>query len=86
MNKRGMSPIIATILLIAFAVAIGAMIMNWSAGITEDEVDCSSLPSDIINQDGFCKMQNKLIPRIISHGEATLCEENAVNWDLLPSC
>ncbi|MFH1211431.1 MAG: archaellin/type IV pilin N-terminal domain-containing protein [Candidatus Woesearchaeota archaeon] len=34
MNKRGISPIFATVLLIAFAVAIGAMIMNWSAGLS----------------------------------------------------
>ncbi|MFW5866033.1 MAG: archaellin/type IV pilin N-terminal domain-containing protein [Nanoarchaeota archaeon] len=34
-NKKGMSPLIATVLLIAFAVALGAMIMNWSAGIEE---------------------------------------------------
>ncbi|MFP4118717.1 MAG: archaellin/type IV pilin N-terminal domain-containing protein [Candidatus Woesearchaeota archaeon] len=35
-NRRGMSPLIATVLLIAFAVALGAMIMNWSAGIDDD--------------------------------------------------
>lgn len=29
-NKRGLSPLIATVLLIAFAVSIGAMIMSWS--------------------------------------------------------
>ena len=33
--KKGMSPLIATVLLIAFAVALGAMIMNWSADIQE---------------------------------------------------
>lgn len=31
-SKRGMSPLIATVLLIAFAVALGTMIMNWSKG------------------------------------------------------
>ena len=30
--KKAMSPLIATVLLIAFAVALGAMIMNWSSG------------------------------------------------------
>lgn len=30
-GKKAMSPLIATVLLIAFAVALGAMIMNWSA-------------------------------------------------------
>src|SRR6056297_1322664 len=28
--KKGMSPLIATVFLIAFAVALGVMIMNWS--------------------------------------------------------
>ena len=28
-NKRGISPLIATVLLIAFAVALGAVVMNW---------------------------------------------------------
>jgi len=32
-NKRGISPLIATILLIAFAVSIGALIMNWSSSV-----------------------------------------------------
>ena len=30
MEKKGLSPIIATVLLIAFAVALAAMIINWS--------------------------------------------------------
>jgi hypothetical protein len=36
-SKTAMSPLIATVLLIAFAVALGAMIMNWSAGIESGE-------------------------------------------------
>ncbi len=31
LGRKGMSPLIVTILLIALAVALGAMIMNWSA-------------------------------------------------------
>lgn len=33
-SRRGLSPLIATVLLIAFAVALGVMVMNWgkSAG------------------------------------------------------
>ena len=33
-NKRGISPLIATVLLISFAVSIGALIMNWSSADT----------------------------------------------------
>ncbi len=31
MNKKGLSPLIATVLLIAFAVALGAVVMNWTS-------------------------------------------------------
>lgn len=53
-KKRGLSPIIATILLMAFAVAIGALIMNWSSKIVREgmqEEKCTkasvSLRSDL---------------------------------------
>lgn len=45
-NKRGISPLIATVLLIAFAVSIGTMIMNWG----KDAVaagDCTETKIDI---------------------------------------
>lgn len=35
MHKKGVSPIIATVLLIAFAVALGAVVMNWGKGFVE---------------------------------------------------
>jgi len=41
-SKKAMSPLIATVLLIAFAVALGTMIMNWSSGI--DETSPSIVP------------------------------------------
>ncbi len=42
-NKKAMSPLIATVLLIAFAVALGAMIMNWAPTIGETGPDCSGI-------------------------------------------
>jgi len=32
LHKKGVSPLIATVLLIAFAVALGAIVMNWGRG------------------------------------------------------
>ncbi|MBU4493644.1 MAG: hypothetical protein KKA61_04695, partial [Nanoarchaeota archaeon] len=32
-NKKGVSPLIATILLIAFAVALGAVVMSWGRNV-----------------------------------------------------
>jgi len=39
-NRRGMSPLIATVLLMAFAVALGGMIMNWSVDVAGQSGDC----------------------------------------------
>jgi len=41
MDKRGMSPLIATLLLIAFAVAIGVVIMNFGRAQVEMEAECT---------------------------------------------
>jgi flagellin-like protein len=37
-DKRGVSPLIATVLLIAFAVALGAVVMNWGRSYVSEEV------------------------------------------------
>lgn len=36
-NKKGVSPLIATVLLIAFAVALGAVVMNWGKGYVQTQ-------------------------------------------------
>lgn len=36
-SKRGVSPLIATVLLIAFAVALGAVVMNWGRGFVQQQ-------------------------------------------------
>lgn len=35
-SRKGVSPLIATVLLIAFAVALGAVVMNWGRGYVVD--------------------------------------------------
>jgi len=35
-SKKAVSPLIATVLLIAFAVALGAVVMNWGRGYVEE--------------------------------------------------
>lgn len=50
-NKRGISPLIATVLLIAFAVALGAVVMSWGkAYVTMDDTErvaCSKVELQI---------------------------------------
>lgn len=69
-SKKGMSPLIATVLLIAFAVAMGAMIMNWSAGIEAGD-DPSSMACDKISistDKGACYASNKLSFKLTNDG------------------
>jgi|FLOH01.1.fsa_nt_gi flagellin-like protein len=86
MNKRGISPIIATILLIAFAVAIGAMIMNWTAGAGEKDASCDDIPTNVLNPNSFCKLANQLVPIISKDGSVTACEDKSITIADIPNC
>lgn len=58
MNKRGISPLIATLLLISFAVALGVVIMNFGRAQVELEAQCpinvGLKISNIGGQDDIC--------------------------------
>ena len=43
MNKKAISPLIATVLLIAFSIALGAIIMNWGKTYVETEMESSRI-------------------------------------------
>ena len=45
-KKKGVSPLIATVLLIAFAVALGAVVMNWGRTYVEDTASLAREKSD----------------------------------------
>ncbi len=49
LNRRAMSPLIATVLLMAFAVALGGMIMNWQGDL--QLLDCSGVHLEVTT---FC--------------------------------
>lgn len=56
MNKRAISPLIATVLLVAFAVALGAVVMSWTSGVEPEPAGAaagcivSSMPIDPLQQ------------------------------------
>ncbi|MFT4326723.1 MAG: archaellin/type IV pilin N-terminal domain-containing protein [Candidatus Woesearchaeota archaeon] len=58
MNKKGVSPLVATILLIAFAVSIGAVIMNWTAtaqGVSTNSGVCEEVKIAVLSsENAFC--------------------------------
>ena len=58
LGKKGISPLIVTILLIAFAVALGTMIMNWTSGIAgASTASCENILLEVqkaFNKDILC--------------------------------
>jgi flagellin-like protein len=48
LSKKGVSPLIATVLLISFAVALGAVVMNW-AGSLSGSGSCNDIHIDIVS-------------------------------------
>jgi flagellin-like protein len=69
-NKRGMSPLIATMLLIAFAVALGALIINIGPGIIQgdNKPDCSAITMDV--NPYFCYAENLIKISVKNSGKA----------------
>jgi len=53
-SKKGVSPLIATILLIAFAVALGSVVMNWGLNLSigKSADVCSSVEVKVRKLDG----------------------------------
>lgn len=56
-QKKAVSPLIATVLLIAFAVALGAVVMNWGRGYVEETASFAKEKSDTEIE---CSMNVKL--------------------------
>ncbi|MBN1386500.1 hypothetical protein JW968_06015 [Candidatus Woesearchaeota archaeon] len=46
MKKRGISPLIATVLLIAFAIALGAIVMNWGRQYTKSSIERTDITTE----------------------------------------
>ncbi|MDO8660527.1 MAG: hypothetical protein Q7K43_01435, partial [Candidatus Woesearchaeota archaeon] len=47
MNNRGMSPLIATVILIAFSVLLGAIVMSWGEKYIEEKADFANNRSEV---------------------------------------
>ena len=74
-SKKAMSPLIATVLLIAFAVALGAMIMNWSADVVvDDSVDLETACGSVLiqNAGNVCYADGQLSFTIRNAGKARI--------------
>jgi len=77
--KRGISPLIATVLLIAFAVSIGTMIMNWGKDVIANVGDCNDVKLEVQTINGkplFCydTLNNKINIMIKNTGSVDIKE------------
>lgn len=63
MNKKAVSPLIATVLLIAFAVSLGAVVMNWTSGAIQE-----SSPDE-----HFDVCENVKISVLMKNSEKSIC-------------
>lgn len=93
MKKRGISPVIATVLLVAMVVVIGVIIFLWFRGMTEEiitkfggtniELVCNDVSFDASYLGGILSLSNKgNVPiygmKIKTYGEKS---HNTVNLD-----
>ena len=79
-SRKGVSPLIATILLIVFSIALGAVVMSWGEAYVEDKAEfvqgvqeagsgCANARFNIVNiagQPQICSKQN-LIEMIVDN-------------------
>ena len=84
-DKRGLSPLAATLLLIGFSIAMGAIVMSWGQGFIEEKaefvagveaapLECSKVVIKVIEVGGAPKMciDNGNIKAFIENGPVTI--------------
>src|SRR3989344_3674175 len=83
-SRRGISPLVATVMLIAFAVALGAVVMNWGKGyiqetqvIPEGEIELTP-PATQTGSGSPCEQEIKLQLLTIG-GRPDICFDSATN-------
>jgi flagellin-like protein len=69
-QKKGVSPLIATVLLIAFAVALGAVVMNWGKSFAIGTMNTVQQKSD---QDTTCSSDVSLNVVKLADGTLQMC-------------
>lgn len=66
-SRRGMSPLIATVLLMAFAVALGGMIMNWSFDASSQSGECDKIAVSVQH---FCATDKGILLTLRNNRES----------------
>lgn len=86
-NKRGISPLFATILLIAFSVALGAVVMSWGESYIEEKAEFAKGVQEVsrgCDDIYFSIMQVQATSQICQRGDTIEAFiENGPNADIL---
>lgn len=78
MSKKAMSPLLSTIILIGFAIALGGIVMSWGKSgytVAKPVVECKQTSLSLISygeNKGICSKDNKLYFSIQNNGEIDL--------------
>lgn len=71
MNKKGISPLISTVILLVFATGLGLVVMNWSKAIEVEELPTCNAELAIVYIDGvpqLCKEENTVKVMLENNG------------------
>lgn len=76
-GKRGIAPVISTILLLMFATALGIIVMSWgrTATLPLDQPDCSKASLHVIeynNKAQICTADNKIRFTLENNGKTNI--------------
>lgn len=75
LSRKAVSPLIATVLLIAFAVALGAVVMNWGRGYVDDT---TAFATEKSNKEIKCSMDISM--KFIEFNDVKqICLDNLTN-------
>lgn len=72
-NKRGISPLIATIMLLAFAIALGSIVMTWGKDLIES---AANEPTAEVLEDSLAILQKCVDTGSINQDEFTQISSN----------
>lgn len=86
-NKKGISPLFATILLIAFSVALGAVVMSWGESYIAEKAEFAKGVQEVsrgCDAVYFSILQIQAIPQICQRGDSIeVFIDNGPNADVL---
>jgi len=76
-NQRGITPLVATVLLVAFSVGLGALVMSWGEEYIADHAEFTQGTSEVKNTCDLAKID---VIRIAGQMQACLAPDGIQVW------